>query len=410
LFVGSVRLRLPSPTNKSVKQDQGETNVPWGIFNRILLTKLGTFREDFTTDDFSFESAKHLLEHIEYEKIEITEIDREEAQSIYEKIPLNLRTEKFIYKKDSKEQFSMLEMISCNVKEFITETKIKQLLQKVKASLYNVFETVAITSYLTQHKSALSMDVLISYFQTTDYSEIMSIVEQAKNLLADANIALESDDSDQDYFQLRSHLFAYHVHRILINNFRADYANIVRKLIYSVSPYKIYKYYIFKKKAYDAKLFFSLFGKDAIELYDKIYLRDDSAYTLQQRAICKLMLNDIPSAFADIDKAISLQKNNFSIKNTRAIILFEANKDIKSSAAKERLMEAMEILNECYRSDKRKVYHAEKFAEYAIFIFEHYDDNQYIAQAKTWLNNIIKTGDFTSHRTKYLIRELSKID
>ncbi len=63
LCVGPFRLRLYSPTHNRRVQDkppvsfptiirwnQGkETKVPWGIFDRILLTKLGTFREDFTS-------------------------------------------------------------------------------------------------------------------------------------------------------------------------------------------------------------------------------------------------------------------------------------------------------------------------------------------------------------------------
>ena len=120
-------------------------------------------------------------------------------------------------------------------------------------------------------------------------------------------------------------------------------------------------------------------------------------------------MGDYSGAFSDIDKAINISQNNFSIRNSRAIILFEANKTQKTKIAQERICEAMDILQQCFTSDKRKVYHAQKYAEYALFLAKEQNNTDYIKQAKDWLESIIKTKESTSIRTKQLLKEVKEI-
>lgn len=69
----------------------------------------------------------------------------------------------------------------------------------------------------------------------------------------------------------------------------------------------------------------------------------------------------------------------------------------------------MEILSECYQSDKRKVYHAQKYTEFALLYKEIYKDDRYIEQAFNWLSDLIKNEDSMSRKTKYLFGQLKKI-
>lgn len=140
-----------------------------------------------------------------------------------------------------------------------------------------------------------------------------------------------------------------------------------------------------------------------------IYAYDSSAYTLQQWALYKAKNRRFSEAFVDIDKAVNMQPNNFSIKNARAIILFEANKDKYTEEAIKSLHDAMEILEECYRSDKRKVYHAQKYAEFAIYIWDRYTDNNYLYQAYKWIRELIDKEDSKSYKTKNLFRKLKNM-
>lgn len=361
------------------------------------------------SDDYAFESSKHLFEPIDYTRIEIGELEISEAQRIFENIPQILRKEKFSYKDTDEEKFSMLEMISKNVKGILTEERIKILLERLLDDSVEGFEIVSLAIYLVHNKSSLNTDVLCSFFNTTDYSRLTSLLSKAEGYLNEMNVELLPDQYDQNYYNIRSVLFAHLAFEVLINSFKTQFSEVIKKFTINVAPYKIYRYYIFKRSAYDARLFKLLFKGNAHILYEHISHFDESAYTLQQWALYKAYLGDYSGAFSDIDKAINISQNNFSIRNSRAIILFEANKTQKTKIAQERICEAMDILQQCFTSDKRKVYHAQKYAEYALFLAKEQNNTDYIKQAKDWLESIIKTKESTSIRTKQLLKEVKEI-
>ena len=148
-----------------------------------------------------------------------------------------------------------------------------------------------------------------------------------------------------------------------------------------------------------------VYGTDAMDLYDLIYSFDSSPYTLQQKALYLSRNHRFSEAFSLIDKANQDMPSNWSIQNTKAIITFEANKNSKEPEAKLQLDKAMSILTECYKSDKRKVNHAQKYAEYALFISREYDDGQYLKAAEEWLKKEAE-GKAVSNRTTQLLKEV----
>lgn len=358
-------------------------------------------------DDYAFESSKHIFE-FDYQRIDVGELEIDEAQQIYEKIPESLRFPVFSYKQDKDEKYSMLEMLNNNVQGVLTEGRITELLRRVKSISPSAFEVIAMTAYLVSNKSTLNTDVLCAYYNTTNYSVLHKNIETVSGFLKEIDVDITPDLEDQDFYSLRSHLFADLTKSSLVNNYKSDYARIIRNFILNVSPYRIYRYNVFKRSAFDARFFKDLFSSDAHELYAHILRYDDSIYTLQQWALYKSYLGDYAGAFADIDRAMSINKNNFSIKNSRAIILFEANKRKKTKLAADGLTEAMTILQECFYSDKRKVYHAQKYAEFAVYLSRNWDNHDYLLQAAEWLETIITAKETVSYRSKHLLQEVDK--
>ena len=227
-----------------------------------------------------------------------------------------------------------------------------------------------------------------------------------QSYLVDLNVSIDEDIEDQDYYTLRSSMFAKFTHSVASLKFKEDYGKVIRKFIKEVSPYYIYKNYVFKRTAYDAGLFYDIFSDKGDAVYEDLFKNDPSAYTLQQWALYKAKIKRFPEVFSDIDEAIHLQPNNFSIKNARAIILFEANRDKTTMEAKSALMEAMGILDECYNSDKCKIYHAQKYAEFALAFLEKYEERIYIEQAFSWLEELIKKEESMSKKTIDLYEQL----
>lgn len=101
--------------------------------------------------------------------------------------------------------------------------------------------------------------------------------------------------------------------------------------------------------------------------------------------------------------------NNFSFKNSQAIILFEANKEIGSDEAIGYMEKAMDTLKMCYMDDKRKIYHAQKFAEFAVYFHDRYDRNDYLENAWQWIAEIIQDDSSPSPRTLRIREKLMSI-
>lgn len=364
-----------------------------------------------TSTDYTFEASKHLLGSLTVKQIYIDDLTQDQARRFYNCIDSSIRRTVFKYKDNENEKFSVLEMMLKNISNSMGKNRVRQLLEKVLQRNKSAFETVALTSYLSGNNSALSTDILYSYFDCNTYEDIKRYVNEANGLLRELDVSVDACLDDQDYYDIRSKLFLYHSRKIFgeVKKLRNAYAGVIRKFLDKVSTFKIYQYHLFKRSAYDAKLYYTLFGEKANKIYAELYEYDKNPYTLQQWALCKAYLKQFKEAFADIDQALRQRPDNFSIKNTSAIILFEANRDEKNSMGKQKRNEAMQILEQCYYNDKRKAYHANRFAEFAIDIFEMDGDYQYIRKARLWLDEIIRSGDVMSRYTKQYDRKLTEI-
>lgn len=277
-------------------------------------------------------------------------------------------------------------------------------MQDIKDKDTESFELVLLTSYLVNHRSSLTTDIIIKYFDDSDYSHVNQRVNVINSVVSEL---IGPDLADQDYYSMRSSLFAYYAHTVALKYYSKEYGKIISRFINSVQPNFIYKYYVFKRKAYDSNLFLQLFGETADEIYSTIFMYDSSAYTLQQWALYKAKTKRFEEAFSDINKALTMLPNNFSIKNSMAIILFEANKNKEYELAKQYLYKAMHILEECYSSDKRKEYHIKQYKDFAIFLYHQYNDNSFLDHAYRWINELY-SSDTTNFKVKKWLDDVKK--
>jgi hypothetical protein len=152
--------------------------------------------------------------------------------------------------------------------------------------------------------------------------------------------------------------------------------------------------------AYDANLTMRAFPRweDGLDFYESCFTRDRSHSFKQQGAIYLSRKKQYPLAFKWIDQAMSIAgKRGASVRNTYAVIMFNANYD-KPSASVEvvtTLNESMQILQKCYTDDLRKAYHAKVFSDQAVKYADKYPKStqsaQYLDQATAWLNTELRT-------------------
>lgn len=79
---------------------------------------------------------------------------------------------------------------------------------------------------------------------------------------------------------------------------------------------------------------------------------------------------------------------------------------IRTPISEEGISEAMATLQRCFNSDKRKVYHAQKFSEFAVYLSKNWSDSLYLEEAKNWLVQLISTKESTSSYTKKLLEQV----
>lgn len=242
----------------------------------VMVSKLLMQQANFTvvgfTDDYAFESSEHLLNGVCYERKDIDDPTREEAYGIYSKIPPWLQESPFTYKEDENEKYSVFEFITSNVKNILSRDRVRKLLNRVKSTSETTFQIIALSTYLTRNKSCLNMDVLCSFFDTTNYNILQKYIASTQNYLREIDVDLSQDANNQEYYELRSNLFARLTYDELKAHFKMDFSKVIRKFILRASPYNIYQHYIFRRSGYDAKLFSELFGKEAYKYPTKKFL------------------------------------------------------------------------------------------------------------------------------------------
>ena len=106
------------------------------------------------------------------------------------------------------------------------------------------------------------------------------------------------------------------------------------------------------------------------------------------------------------------KRNIFSIRNTHAIILFNANinKENRDGSVIATLHTSLEILKDCYKNDLRKGFHARIFGDLVIKFYEIYgyeEVEKYVETANEWLK-IEMQSKSNGNRSVKKMRQIQK--
>ena len=236
----------------------------------------------------------------------------------------------------------------------------------------------------------MSMEVAYSYFYDKHYEEVINMRKQLSDFLK---------EDDNDWLAVQN-IDGYRPRTSIISDAILNYANnsiladVMWGVIENVHSFTICNYNTFRKWAFDKVLVLKAFPnwKDGMSFYEEAFLYDNrNPYILQQGALYLSTKHQFQEAFDWIDRAKTMTNNkHFSIRNSHAIILFDANYDIHSEESRALLVQSMETLHECYQNDNRRTYHAQVYANQALRFFQKYHDKEsivYLIQAKTWLHD-----------------------
>lgn len=361
----------------------------------------------------NFEIVSNHFDNDSFDIINVTELSNMDVQGVYDMLPIEIKGDTLkkerndIYKDDS-----IFEFVIRNIKGETIKERYKSIIKEMEVENETLAEFLILCAYMHYCRVPLSMEVAYSYFseeRNVDYKHVYAIKEQLEDLLNEFEDPIY--DLNMDYYYPRSYYFAD-----IILNFSSKelLSKVIKGVINNIPQVQICNYNKFKKYAFNKELILLAFPqwKKGKDFYEQAFLYDyENPYVLQQGALYLSSKKQYNLAFEWIDRAKIMTNNKyFSIRNSHAIILFEANYEIPLTPESEKILdESMEILHNCYKDDQRKTFHAITFADQAIRYF--YKENSaktkhYLEISQKWLNE-----EISSNKWSYgLKRQLQKID
>ena len=337
-----------------------------------------------------FGIVSHLVNTRKFNIVNVTEISGSDLNRVYQAIPKNSRSNKIHLSQDNPryKKDTIFEFVLKNIKGQSIEERFRSLLLSCDETQVKF---LSLCAYMHTCRVPLSIEMAASFFSGShSYSEMPRLISELDDILNELDV--EGYD-DMEYYYPRS---SYLSDVIMKNSPKDILREVYWGVLRNVPQVQIPSYNIFRRKAFDHRLMVHVFDnwEEGRDFYEQAYRFDyNNVYILQQEALYLANKRKYDLAFSLIDRAKMLTSDRqFSIRNTHAIILFEANYDKSPSDAVDQLRESMEILKKCYKDDKRKAYHASVFAEQAQRFLKKVQNEQtkeYLNLAERWLDEEI---------------------
>lgn len=356
----------------------------------------------------NYEYVKRFLSISSDAIVDVSNLAASDIQNIC--LSMNKSSSDAIALMEKNENISLLEIVffastNAQIKERISGY-IKDVAEfKDEKLKIDLLELYTLVNYTSSCGIPATMDMLYFYFGDLieNYEDIIYALKKMNKIIVETTDEELKIDESQDYLIMRSKLFAEKSIFLIPPEI---FAHVLEKFLDKVSPHAIYRYDIFKRKAYDADFTCRAFSKTrGIQFYEKLLLQNSNPYVRHQYSIFLQRKGDINLAWEQIDRAhTECQKKIFSIANTHAIIMFEKNMAVEAKNEKEldiqknTIGRSFSTLEYCLSQDIRVSYHALTYARNAIRYYEKFGKDEfsesYIDSATVQLNSIIDSKEY----------------
>ena len=338
----------------------------------------------------NFGYVSHLIDKNRFDIINVTPLTEFDIQGIIDTIPDGIRKSEAEIRKSNPRDMdeSIFEFVIRHIKGESVKNRYKNFIDKLEMDDIELAEFLVLCAYMHAARVPLSMEVAYSYFDDVSYSDVIDMRDQLADFLKEDDAEELAQNNINGYrprSSITSDAILSYVSPVLL-------ARVLNTLIDNVSYVKICNFKTFRKWAFDKVLMSKAFPnwEDGKKFYEKAFLFDNkNPYVLQQGALYLSSKQKYQEAFDWIDKAkILTNDKQFSIRNSHAIIMFEANYNIKTDEAEDQLDRSMEILHKCFDDDMRKTFHAKTYADQALRYYKKYNNPksiEYLRQSLTWL-------------------------
>lgn len=375
------------------------------------ITVVGVDRSQF------YSTVSHMLTPQMFDIINVTELSDNDIQGVFNSVPVEIKASSMKTKRKSKDIYaadSIYEFVIRNIKGQNIVERYKKIIHDLEHDDSNLMEFLLLCAYMHKCRVPLSIEVAYSYFSDIyNYQDVLEMKDELEDMLSEFEGSNDLLDSSIEYYYPRTYFIA---EAILKYSSPLLLKKIMSKVIDNVPKYLIYNFKTFRKFAFDSLLTAKAFvdWKDGMDFYKSAYLYDnENPYVLQQGALFLSKKKQYQEAFKWIDKAInSTNDKYFSIRNSHAIILFDANYELElNNMVEEQLDRSMDILHKCYHDDSRKIFHAIVYADQAERYFIKANSEKtinYLQQAKKWLKEESSNNSW-NYELKQRLSKVEKI-
>lgn len=344
-----------------------------------------------------------------------SELSGQDLQSIIDSIPVEVRRwnpdELDLIESDAGE-VGLFESFRRHVFNENLTTRFRAKLAEFEARDPEAFDVYLMACYVAACRTIVSFDMVYMYIdrQNKDYSYVYEIIGRINSFLVEVDMA---DDQHQDYFSVRSGALA----KIALRECQPrSFGRVYDRFHAAVPERVVVDYPVFRRYAYDNDFARRAYPRvaDGKRFYERLVKSTDNAYDYQHGAIYLSKMKGFSDAFSWIDTALSKSRGRvYSIRNTHARILFEANidvltNDVHNVTALEGVRESMGVLQTCIEKDQRRSYHLLRFSDQALQYAAIIDDSDaigWLAHARERLREMVDQATVSKSRESYNLRK-----
>jgi hypothetical protein len=295
-------------------------------------------------------------------------------------------------------------------------SRFRTKLAEFEAKYPEAFEVYIMACYVGACRTFVSFDMIYAYLPSgkKQYNDVYDIVKRTESFLVEIDLA---DEPHQDYFSVRSGALA----RIALKECQPRaFGRVYEQFHRSVPTRLVVDYPVFRRYAYDNDFARKAFPRveDGKRFYQRLVKSTENAYDYQHGAVYLSKMKSFTDAFSWIDTALSKSRGKiFSIRNTHARILFEANIDVLKRNLADRtafdgVNESMVVLAGCIENDARRSYHLLRYSDQSLQYGEIVDDRksyEWLTHARDNLQKMVEQAAISKSRESYNLRKYRKL-